>query len=244
MANSCVGINEEWESHITKFVKMYKSFYDIQNIIDVGANFGYHTLFFAQECNVFAFEPQSQNYQLLVNNINNNNVQNITYYNFACGDVNCDVNMPIIEGHAVCNMGDFTPNITSNKFSTTKCVLLDEINFPPIGLIKIDVQGWEKKVLSGALNLLNTCKPALIVEFEHFQLAKLNISCAELFDFIRKQNYYIFYLDYRYPSDHVCIHNDNLHDFRLNFNSYIFNHTEDNTINYNFSHGVTEKISF
>lgn len=248
MANSCIGVNREWESHITEFVKIYNAYYDIQNVVDVGANFGYHTLFFAQKTlgNVFAFEPQLQNYELLVDNIKNNNVTNVTYYNFACGDVNCDVQMPIVESSNMCNMGDFTPNLNSgNKYSVTKSVLLDEMNFQSqIDLIKIDVQGWEKKVLLGALKLLNDCKPILIVEFEHFQLSKLNISCGELFDFIRNQNYYIFYLEYKYPSDHVCVHNDKLNDFRVKFKSYIFPHTEDNNINHNLIHGVTEKIAF
>ena len=73
MALSCIGNSTEWEPHITKFVKLYNNLYNIQNIIDVGANFGYHTLFFSQEVNnnVFAFEPQIQNFKLLENNIKN-----------------------------------------------------------------------------------------------------------------------------------------------------------------------------
>ena len=75
MAQNSIGKNKEWEIHITKFVKLYNSFYNIKNIIDVGANFGYHSLFFSKEVseNVFSFEPQIQNFNLLKNNIRNNN---------------------------------------------------------------------------------------------------------------------------------------------------------------------------
>jgi FkbM family methyltransferase len=247
MASSSIGNGTEWEPHITKFTKLYNSLYTIQNIIDIGANFGYHTLLFSREVqeNVYAFEPQMQNFQLLENNIKHNNIKNIILYNFACGDNNCYVKMPIIEEYTnMVNMGDITPdNGISNNFSITKSVILDEINFPSkIDFIKIDVQGWEKKVLIGAHNLLKKYKPVLIVEFEHFQLAKTNTSCEELFNFIRNNNYYIFYLSYSYPSDHVCVHNDNLNDFRIKFQKYIFPHTQNNDINNNVIHGVNEKI--
>ena len=117
------------------------------------------------------------------------------------------------------------------------------MDFPSkIDLIKIDVQGWEKKVLLGAMKLLKKHKPTLIVEFEKFQLIKTNTSCKELFDFIREQNYYIFFLDYHYPSDHICVHNDNLQNFRVKFQSYISPHTQNNNVNDNFINGVYEKI--
>ena len=245
MATSCVGKNEEWESHITNFVKIYNKIFNITNIIDVGANFGYHTLFFSKEveCNVFAFEPQIQNFMLLKNNIEYNEIKNVICYNLECGDKRDDVKMPVFENESTVNMGDFTPTVlTTNKYSITKSVLLDDINFEKIDLIKIDVQGWEKKVLQGAYNLLNKYKPALIVEVEWFQLQKTNTLCKELFDFIKNNNYHIYFLDYSYPSDHVCIHNDKLDEFKNKFKNYIFPHTTDNNLNNNIQYGVNEKI--
>ena len=56
---------------------------------------------------------------------------------------------------------------------------------------------------------------------KHFQLEKTNTQCKELFDFIREQDYYIFYLEYEYPSDHLCVHNNNLTDFRIKFKNHI-----------------------
>jgi len=247
MASSSIGLNKEWEPHITKFTQLCNTLYKIKNIIDIGANFGYHTLLFSHNCseNVYAFEPQIQNFELLEENVKNNEIKNVILYNYACGDENCEVKMPIYECNYKINMGDITPNINclNNNFSTTKSILLDEFDFPSkIDLIKIDVQGWEKKVLIGATNLLKTHKPILIIEFEYFQLEKTNTTCKELFDFIREQNYYIFYLEYLYPSDHICIHNDNLSEFKLKFQNYILPHTENNNINNNIINGVYEKI--
>ena len=248
MAKNSIKDGKMWEPHITNFVKLYNNFYNIENIIDIGANFGYHTLFFSKEVKgvVFAFEPQIQNFQLLQNNITCNFIQNIQNYNVACGDTECDVKMDIINNNSnksQLNMGDFTPDVNHSQFfSITKSVLLDYFDFPQIDLIKIDVQGWEKKVLLGCKELLQKYKPILIVEFEHFQLIKTNTSCEELFDFIRNNNYYIFFLEYSYPSDHVCVHNDHLNDFRNKFEKYIYTHNLDNDINHNLKYSVNEKI--
>lgn len=245
MAGGSIGKNKEWETHITRFVKAYNKNYNIKNIIDVGANFGYHTIFFSKEVseNVYGFEPQHQNYQLLEYNIKNNNVSNAIIYNLACGNDKCDVKMPIIQTTNQVNMGDFTPNIITTKhYSITKSILLDEFDFPQIDLIKIDVQGWEKLVLLGSSKLLTQYKPTLIVEFEYFQLSKTNTTCNDLFNYIRSQNYYIFYLEYEYPSDHVCVHNDNLKEFRHKFKNNISNHNVTNWVNDNVNNGVTEKI--
>jgi FkbM family methyltransferase len=249
VAKGCIERGVEWEPHITNFVKTYNNFYNIKNIIDVGANFGYHTLMFSKETSgcVFAFEPQIQNFELLKNNVQNNNLSNCAIYNLACGDKNCDVFLPVIENpiHSL-NMGDFTPNnvLPENKtnFSISKSIILDELNFPKIDVIKIDVQGWEKKVLLGSRNLLKVYKPILIVEFEWFQLEKTGTTCQELFDLIRQNNYYIFYLEYVYPADHVCVHYDNLDEFKVKFKKYIFPHNTDNELNRNITCGVTEKI--
>jgi FkbM family methyltransferase len=247
MASNSIGSKKEWEPHITKFTMLYNSLYNIKNIIDIGANFGYHSLLFSRECseNVYSFEPQIQNFELLEENVKLNKIKNIILHNYACGDQNCEIKMPIFNCTNIINMGDITPNVNINdKFSISKSIVLDEYNFShKIDLIKLDVQGWEKKVLIGATNLLKTHKPILIVEFEHFQLEKTNTQCKELFDFIRQQDYYIFYLEYSYPSDHLCVHNDNLTDFMLKFKNYISPHTQNNNINNNFINGVYEKIN-
>jgi FkbM family methyltransferase len=246
LAKSSIALNIHWEPHITSFVEYYNKYFPIQNIIDIGANFGYHSLLFSKyvKNKVFSFEPQEQNYNLLSFNINFNNIKNICSYKMACGEENDTIKMPIVENYNnSINMGDFTPNIINkHHFTYVKSVKLDDIDFPPIDIIKIDVQGWEKKVLKGSYNLLQHHKPILIIEFEEYQLNKLNESCKNLIEYIRENNYYIFYLDYKYPSDHICVHNDKLNEFKKCFNSVISTHTQDNNINHNILYNINEKI--
>jgi hypothetical protein len=57
-------------------------------------------------------------------------------------------------------------------------------------------------------------------------------------------DYYIYFLDYHYPSDHVCVHKDNLNEFIQINSQYIKPLTESNDLNRNIENGVTEKIIY
>ena len=245
MASGSIGQNKPWEPHITTFTQIYHSKFHIRTIIDIGANFGYHTVFFSHFCDkVYAFEPQLQNLQLLYSNVQLNSISNVHIHPVACGDSDCQIKMPLFHSDFLINMGDVTPDVIhDSKFHVTRSVVLDQLSFTSnIDLIKLDVQGWEKKVLLGAIRLLATHKPILIVEFEETQLQKTATTCKELFDFIQKQNYYIYFLDYEYPSDHICVHMDHLEQFRHAFQAYIFPHKEMNEVNDNVSHGIHYKV--
>lgn len=97
--------------------------------------------------------PQIQNYQLLKNNILRNNLTNIILYNNACGDIKEIIKMPYINNCSF-NMGDLTPNYIYSDYTLEQCIKLDDLYLPNINIIKIDVQGWEKKVLIGSIELL------------------------------------------------------------------------------------------
>jgi FkbM family methyltransferase len=252
LAQNSIGNSKSWEPHMTGFVEKMKEYFNIKNIIDVGANFGYNSLFFSKtvgsEGQIYSFEPQSQNYELLVQNINNNNITNIHAFNYACSDTETEVEIPVfaLPLMSVTNMGDITPNFKQYSnvlgYSNVKSIRIDSMKLPKIDLIKIDVQGWETNVINGLHEILLRDKPTLIVEFEHFQLNKTGKTCSDLAQLIRNYGYYIYFLDFEYPSDHVCVHKDHLTEFNNKFQSHIFSHTDFNEINYNISLGIDKKI--
>jgi len=249
MANSCIGRGIEWEPHILRFVEKYKELSNLENIIDVGANFGYHSLHFSklikESGKIFAFEPQLQNFELLKKNVEMNNITNVVLFNNACSDVLEEVNMPYVDTSNPVNMGDFTPNVINTKQSSkVKTIILDNLKLPKIDLIKIDVQGYEIKVLKGLKELINKDKPILIIELEDCSMNKVNSSCKELIKSIRELGYYIFLLDYEYPSDHLCVHNNNLESFVDLFYKYIFENKNDNNVNHNIKFDINKKLVF
>lgn len=250
LAENSIGINKSWEPHITTFIKKLHMKMNIKNIIDIGANIGYHTMLFSKLVGndgiIYAFEPQPQIFTLLSNNISNNNLNNVVLYNNACSDEETNVYLPkfIIPLQNVENLGDITPNynIKINDNYEIKSVIVDKLGLSKIDFIKIDVQGWEIKVINGLKEILERDKPYLIVEFEYFQLAKDNRTCSELADVLRTNGYYIYYLDYEYPSDHICVHYTKLKEFNEYFKEDIFDHKEQNNVNNNISFGITKKI--
>lgn len=249
MAGNSIGKNTPWEPHLVDFVRSYTKLLGCQAIVDVGANFGYHSMQFSRilgpEGRVFSFEPQSQNYELLMRNIAHNSIANITPFNKACSSSRATVSMPLItDTTTVVNMGDFTLNQTGAASATTdvEAVPLDSMAFPPIGLMKIDVQGWELSVLQGAKELLQKDRPTLIIEFEEYQLAKTGTTCKNVIDYLRSIGYYIFFLDYEYPSDHICVHRSRLAEFTNAFKPSIQPHTAMNMVNRNILYGIDLKI--
>ena len=249
LATGSICKNEKWEPHILNFLNYYKKCIKINTIVDIGAHIGYHTLYFSEivkenEGYVYAFEPQPQNYYLLNKNINNNNLKNVIPYDYACSDCECESKIAIASLNESINMGDFTlnHNINDNKYYNVKCVRLDDIINTQIDVIKIDVQGWEQNVLNGSKKIVSNYKPLLIIEIEEHQLNRNGLTSEKLIKQLRNLGYYIYYLDYKYPSDHICIHETKLEEFNEYFKHFIFEHNETNTINNNILYGINKKI--
>ena len=122
--------------------------------LDIGGNIGNHALFFSFFCpadRVHTFEPLERYQKYIRNNINANNlVGKIVLHRFGLSDSTEPVSFEL--GGRV--------QIIDNL------ITLDEsrIDCQKIGLIKIDVEGAENKVLSGALQTLMKHKPRVFVE--------------------------------------------------------------------------------
>jgi len=123
--------------------------------IDVGANIGNHSLYFAKECGnkIFAFEPDIENYRLLEENTKK---YNVTSFNIGIGSCK---SMMGIERYRE-NMG-MNRLIEGNDVEVST---IDIFEFEEIGLIKIDVEGMEIDVLKGAKKTIEKYKPSLFIE--------------------------------------------------------------------------------
>lgn len=140
--------------------------------IDVGANMGVHAVPMARELarqrrTLLAFEPQPVIFQQLCANLALNGLMNVLALPYACGS------QPGVVSFAApdyCSQGNFGGVSMSaqggiSAVVTAPCHTLDEIvQEAQVGLIKIDVEGFELQVLKGAKNLIARCHPALYVE--------------------------------------------------------------------------------
>jgi FkbM family methyltransferase len=256
---------EEWEPHITAFVESQLKPDSV--FLDVGSNFGYHTILASKACkHVYSFEPQTEVFKLLQKSLDSNGAKNVTAYNHALGNDNKMVTLNAVDYSATSNFGDVGVGSTGDYQivkifkqcikamlgrSTTivegqsiEMKKLDFFDIPSVDLIKLDVQGYEIFVLKGAKKLLERCRPLLIVEFEDFQLQKFGYDSLVLFQYLRSIGYYLMFLDYKYPSDHVCIPIEKLDDFKEKNARFIRALDKNSYLNNNLKNGVTEKLCF
>ena len=228
-----------WEPHVTKFLQ--RNLLNNSVLIDVGSNYGYHSINSSSLCHlIYSFEPQKYIHDIQLKSIEYNNIHNIKLFNYAIGHYNGQTKMSAIDyDHPSIHMGDLSIGTNGESVDIRT---LDSIDIPYANFIKIDVQGYEKYVLEGASTLISNHYPIIIIEIEEHQLARFNYGAKHLFDILKKLGYYIYFLDYHYPSDHVCVHQSCLQDFISKNHAFIQNLTEDNNLNHNIQHGIKEKI--
>jgi FkbM family methyltransferase len=151
------------ESRDMRFVLAYLEPGDL--FVDVGANVGIYTLLASsvRDVTVESFEPSPEAFSRLVENVELNNLgAHVAVHRAAAGEE---------DGTALLTQGrDCWNHLTSQRGDDAievPLLRLDSI-LPSarrrVALIKIDVEGRERDVLSGAVQTLRTDRPALIVE--------------------------------------------------------------------------------
>lgn len=130
-------------------------------LIDIGANVGTYALI-ASEVNgaqIYAFEPHPFTFELLSENIQHNNRSNVQLVNKAVAANNTKLQFTNMPGSSVNKIVD--ANHPNNKIIEVDSVSLDafceERGIVP-EIVKIDVEGFEKDVLSGFGAMLNKAK--------------------------------------------------------------------------------------
>jgi len=236
-------------------------------VFDIGSNIGYQTLEFALAIKnnggkVYSFEPHPSNYKILLKNLNDNQINNVIPYNNAIGDDLYTICfLPIRDLDEVrdndgklislINSGDVrlpvnSKNTDCKPYETPISTLkIDSIITDRLDFIKIDVQGYELKVLKSALKSILKYKPIIIIEFEEYQLERLGYNTIDLVNYIRNtMKYEVFFIAFDYPSDHLLIPLEKLKEFRKSFNKYIHPLSKSNNINRNIEAGVKEQICY
>jgi len=140
-------------------------------VVDIGANIGYHALRWAQHIGpdgvVFAFEPVPPNYQALVANLALNPGLAVEAHQVALGDRS-----------GTLSLASDRPGITSGSYSAKNSgstgfevpqQTLDDWaaarDLSRLRLVKLDVEGWEAKVLDGAAGTIGERRPHLMLEW-------------------------------------------------------------------------------
>ena len=152
-------------------------------VIDVGANIGFFTLRFARwtgpSGRVVAIEPEARNIASLRARVESAGLsRTVECIEAVAADRPGELRLALTPGHP----GD---HHLANDGQPVRAVTLDGLvagDPRAVSLIKIDVQGAEMLVLSGARELLATQRPAIHIEVDGPSLARMGSSPRELID--------------------------------------------------------------
>lgn len=149
-------------------IKFFKNMENIRkrNIIDVGAFIGDSALILEQytDQKIYAFEADYQNYLMLKETIALNNLNKTIAINQALGEQDGD-GMFYSDGIGSSFVFNKNKKATQVKITTLDSYIFS--NHINVGLIKVDIEGFEMSFLKGAIKTLKEQKPSLIISIYH-----------------------------------------------------------------------------
>lgn len=116
---------------------------------------------------VHCFEPIKNNYDLMQQTIKMNNLTNIKTYNFGIGDCNNEVLVNGDANIASFNKEFFTDNNLNSKIQLRTLDSFEAENSLNIGLIKIDIEGFELECIQNSINTIKKHKPIMLISIYH-----------------------------------------------------------------------------
>ncbi len=191
----------EYERENTKKAIKYVSLE--KDILDIGANIGLYTVFFAKinpGRRVLAIEPTNHAMELLERNLQRNGIKDsVVLYKGVATDQECEVQITLIPGmeeystigEKMAYQVDAHPKIQSYQVPGNKIdYLVEKYKLTP-GFIKIDTEGSEFKVLSGAAQVLKKYRPVLLSELDDKYLTKFGNTSLEVINLLKDYGYQV-----------------------------------------------------
>ncbi|MDP7510867.1 MAG: FkbM family methyltransferase [Dehalococcoidia bacterium] len=166
-------------------------------VIDVGAHVGYYSLLAARNAGpagkVYAFEPEPANHSLLVKNAELNGYDNIVPLRKAVSNRvgSSTLYLTSLDNGRHSTYRHESTQTGSEVVETTSLdAFLESEGWPPVDLVKVDVEGAEMDVLAGMEQLLQRSdRLRLIVEFNPSLLRNAGVDPVELFNRLSSLNY-------------------------------------------------------
>jgi FkbM family methyltransferase len=170
--------------------------------LDVGANIGYFSFLVKQmspQAKVHSFEPLPQNISAYHNNCKLNGFSSMTLHEVCVADKKGDTEF-LIPPSEESGWGRMAHRDLFNGEKIKRSVItLDEFceqnQITGVDLMKIDVEGYEFKVLQGAQKLIETQRPRICIELNEPCLLDTGTSGEEIFKFFKERNYEMHALD-------------------------------------------------
>jgi FkbM family methyltransferase len=204
-----------------------KNIYAVINILpeesvalDAGANIGFVCVPIAnwlknKNGKVYAFEPQKMLYNALCGTASLNDLDNLIIENIAIGSNKGQLKIPKQDYSKPKDFGmvSLTKQEEISNYDNVKVTSIDNLNLNRLDFLKIDVEGMEIEVLSGAKKTIQQYRPWCWIEY---WMIDKNL----LINYFKNLNYKIFTMD---KLNVLCAPEDKLKESKLNVNAPLFN---------------------
>ncbi len=166
-------------------------------VIDAGANYGQLSILFSKakpNVHVYAFEAYKYISEILQKNVLINNSK-VKVHNCVLSDES-KKNL-IISESILKEFNNYGSNFVdlkkkSNQGNLVDSVKIDDLNIQQeVSFMKIDVQGYDLKVLRGAEKTIKRNKMPIIIEYSKEFESKFNYKFSDFLEILKKINYKI-----------------------------------------------------
>lgn len=199
-----------------------KYFSKINTVIDVGANrgqFAFAVNYYYPNSNIFSFEPSKLAFRQLFNALSKD--KNIKLFNYGLGDLEDEVEFYENSFNQISSFLKIDASNNNNAYKKSKAVTtkaavkkLDDIfntmNFIPPVLLKLDVQGFEDRVLRGALKSLKKID-YILLELAFEKMYENQLLFNQMYDILNSLGYkFVAPIGFNYGDDNKIIEVDAL----------------------------------
>ncbi|MDR4463994.1 MAG: FkbM family methyltransferase [Nitrospira sp.] len=175
-------------------------------VLDVGANIGAHTLFFAQAVGshgkVIAFEPTDYAFAKLSRNrgLNRSLAERVHCLQYMLVDTDIAgkptpglySSWPLKEEAGLHEMHQGRLMTTSGAQARTLDSVICSLGLDRVDCIKLDIDGFECGMIRGATEVLTRWQPTIIMELAPYALEEQGASLYELLQLLMKYGYALF----------------------------------------------------
>ena len=162
-------VHDKTKKEVSKIVKSIGT-PNISNILDLGANIGLFSLYFAKLCPsavIYSFEPVKPTYDILKENIELNELNNIVAVNVGISNKECNLELGIPSDRTdLKNVGLYSIHENSSNNGQVLQMAqfiklqtyLTEVGITSFDIIKMDVEGCELMIIEDNLELFKNSK--------------------------------------------------------------------------------------
>jgi FkbM family methyltransferase len=162
-------------------------------VVDVGANRGMFALTAVRQVGsagrIICFEPNPKCVDILERDLHLNSIDNVTVYNVGLSDENAELTLSIPHiNHGEATFG-FSTYLNVDKIAVPVRVGDDMLHDVTPTVIKIDVEGYEPRVLKGLKETITKARPVIVTEVIRQHLCHCGFSLEELSGLMGKLGY-------------------------------------------------------